>query len=50
MEKKELKTIIAPNLRQLIGIANDLELTKDSIVTIIPPEVHGGQFSLVYFN
>ena len=50
MEKKTLRTITAPNLRQLIGQANDLELQKDSIVTIISPEVHGGEFSLVYFN
>ena len=50
MEKKTLRTITAPNLRQLIRLANDLELQRDSIITVMSPEVHGGEFSLVYFN
>ena len=50
MENKTFKVITAPNLRQLIRLANDMELEKDSFVTIISPEVHGGEFSLVYFN
>ena len=50
MEKKTLRTITAPNLRQLIRLANDLELQRDSIITVMSPEVHGGEFRLVYFN
>lgn len=50
MEKAIIRVITAPNLRQLIRLANDLELQRDSIITVMSPEVHGGEFSLVYFN
>ena len=42
-----IQVLNAPNLRQLIKQANDLGLTKESIVTIQQSQ---GQFYLVYYS
>ena len=50
MQEKTFKVVRAANLKMLIEAANNMRITKDTFIAIIPPSLHGGEFSLVYFN
>lgn len=42
-----IQILNAPTLRQLIKQANDLDITKEEVITIQQSQ---GQFYLVYYN
>lgn len=42
-----MQILNAPTLRQLIKQANDLDITKEEVITIQQSQ---GQFYLVYYN
>lgn len=45
--KQSLSVLISPTIRGLIRDANDLELTKENIISLMK---EGGQFILIYFK
>lgn len=49
-EEKKLRVLRAPNLRQLIDAANKVGITKESFISIVPPSVKEGEYTLLYFK
>jgi hypothetical protein len=50
MEEKKLKILLAENDRLLMQKANELEITKEEIVSILSPTYKGDVYRIIYFR
>jgi hypothetical protein len=50
MEEKKLRVLLAENDRLLMQKANELEITKQEIVTILSPTYKGDVYRIIYFR
>ena len=50
MEGRRFNVIRSVTIRRLIDMANDLGLTKEAFITIVPPVVKGDEYTLVYYT
>lgn len=46
-DRHSISTLVSPTIRGIVRDANDLELTKENIISLMK---EGGQFILVYFK
>ena len=50
MEEKKLRVLLAENDRLLMQKANELEITKEEIVSILSPTYKGDMYRIIYFR
>jgi hypothetical protein len=50
MEEKKLRILLAENDRLLMQKANELEITKEEIVSILSPTYKGDVYRIIYFR
>jgi hypothetical protein len=50
MEEKKLKILLAENDRLLMQKANELEITKEEIVSVLSPTYKGDIYRIIYFR
>jgi hypothetical protein len=50
MEEKKLRVLLAENDRLLMQKANELEITKEEIVSILSPTYKGDVYRIIYFR
>lgn len=50
MEEKKLRILLAENDRLLMQKANELEITKEEIVSVLSPTYKGDVYRIIYFR
>jgi hypothetical protein len=50
MEEKKLRILLAENDRLLMQKANELEITKEEIISILSPTYKGDVYRIIYFR
>ena len=50
MEEKKLRILLAENDRMLMQKANELEITKEEIVSVLSPVYKGDVYRIIYFR
>ena len=50
MKEKKLRVLLAENDRLLMQKANELEITKEEIVSILSPTYKGDVYRIIYFR
>jgi hypothetical protein len=50
MEEKKLRVLLAENDRLLMQKANESEITKEEIVSILSPTYKGDVYRIIYFR
>ena len=50
MKEKKLRVLLAENDRLLMQKANELEITKEEIASILSPTYKGDMYRIIYFR
>ena len=50
MEEKKLRVLLAENDRLLMQKANELQLRKEEVVSVLSPAYKGDVYRIVYFR
>jgi len=50
MEEKKLRVLLAENDRLLMQKANELQLKKEEVVSVLSPAYKGDVYRIVYFR